>query len=1060
MSQDPDESSARLSITDRLAEDLIGPRKDDEILTDRPTDYYLSGILWPQRTKMSGEEDDTLGTASAVRSSDNEESGEAEAVPATSVQKPSVAGLSFSVLSVDEPRVLVRIQFARYRLIPPEKEGEKKRWARNQIDLTVEIGLAAKSDPWIDLGRIAPEADGARLHIRCIQGAERLLVTISLVNFAPQGEGRDELEMASLFQTSLYVTPLPSTSLLPKPPHRGKGSSAPEDSDERSNLLLFRNVFEFAAGHVCSAQWGPVTSAEKGLPSTEWVATSWLPSATVPGVNANGHGVFHNLKKEALSARKLAWASEADLRASLTSLCDAYALWLDGQHKLQKELEKDERADDYLVAARENLSQCGHVLERMIRSVDQVCSDSALRRAFQLSNLAMHLQHQWDTEKTAYGELRWRPFQLGFLLLSAVSSARREDDYRRTMDLLWFPTGGGKTEAYLALIAFVAFYRRLSDDPADHQGVASLMRYTLRLLTTQQFARSAAMILACELIRTAKIDVPAGTALKGHEPFSIGLWVGGDATPNRLAEAYTSLNGSREVASPKQLALCPACRNRVSWTQASITSPVIAACDSEGCVAAGPLNVWTVDDDVYRVRPTLIVGTVDKFAQIVRRPETNDLFGISHNSPPDLIIQDELHLISGPLGTVAGTYEAAFDLLFSNKGRSPKVIGSTATIRRAAEQVNDLFDRQACQFPPPAIDHNDSGFAVHDPASTGRRYVGVSTAGRSAKFTLQAVSASLLQSASSAFSTEDERDPYWTLIGYFNSLRELGGALVLMQDDVADGIKLYSRARGETERKVKEVQELTSRRTQEDILKMLEMLAIRAGDPGSLDVMLATNMVSVGVDIPRLGLMIVNGQPKTTAEYIQATSRVGRGKISGLVVAILNNAKARDRSHFETFPGWHQALYRDVEATSVTPFASRARDRSLHAALVAAVRHLAPGMLNRPGINDAAATKARELIDLIVERANRIDPEERAVRSELERRLEEWGDRSPTYYWQDHKVNSSLLQSAERVAWKKALGRNPGAAWSTLNSMRNVEAGTPFRMTKKLKAKDSNDGEQ
>jgi ATP-dependent helicase YprA (DUF1998 family) len=466
-----------------------------------------------------------------------------------------------------------------------------------------------------------------------------------------------------------------------------------------------------------------------------------------------------------------------------------------------------------------------------------------------------------------------------------------------------------------------------------------------------------------------------------------------------------------------------------------------------------------VDDDVYRERPTLVIGTVDKFAQIVRQEQTNDLFGVSARIPPDLVIQDELHLISGPLGTVAGTYEAAFDLMFTADGVRPKVIGSTATIRRASEQVRDLFDRRVCQFPPPAIDHDDSGFAVHDPKASGRRYVGISTAGRSAKFTLQSVSASLLQSAARAFDGETAQDPYWTLVGYFNSLRELGGALVLMQDDVTDAISLYATARGEEERPMKNVEELTSRRTQEEVLRMLSDLAIRVGQAGALDAVLATNMVSVGVDIPRLGLMVVNGQPKTIAEYIQSTSRVGRGDVSGLVVAILNNAKARDRSHFETFVSWHSTLYRDVEATSVTPFASRARDRSLHAALVAAVRHLVPGMLDTPGIDDAARAEAERLIDLIVERAARIDPEEKEVRVELERRLDRWIARSPVYYWQDYRDSQSLLQSAERAAWKKALGRQPGAAWPTLNSMRTVEAGTPFRMAPVLRPKGAGSGE-
>jgi superfamily II DNA/RNA helicase len=311
---------------------------------------------------------------------------------------------------------------------------------------------------------------------------------------------------------------------------------------------------------------------------------------------------------------------------------------------------------------------------------------------------------------------------------------------------------------------------------------------------------------------------------------------------------------------------------------------------------------------------------------------------------------------------------------------------------------------------------------------------------------LQAVSASLLQSAFAAFSGDGERDPYWTLVGYFNSLRELGGALVLMQDDVDDTIRLLGNARGETPRSAGIVEELTSRRTQEEIVEMLDLLAIKAGQAGALDTVLATNMVSVGVDIPRLGLMAVNGQPKSTSEYIQSTSRVGRGSIAGLVVAILNNAKARDRSHFETFAGWHQALYRDVEATSVTPFASRARDRGLHAALVAAVRHLVPGMLDTPDDVSSHQHQIDELILKIVERATRIDSREIDVEDELHRRVSTWEARSPEHYWDEFRPGKSLLQSAERAAARRALGYRPGEAWPTMNNMRSVEAGTPFRL--------------
>lgn len=1056
MTSAPDKSAERDLLARRLNEDLLGPRSDDEILFDRPGDVYLTGILWPQRTEMAGEDDDTLATGGMAGGGDGQ-SNEADGVPVNSIQKPCVAGISFCA-SGDIATANIRVRFGRYTA---QESEDRKQWVRRQVEVILTaVGLAAGSRI-IRLGDVSPDAAGAQLHIRSIPSDGRLLITVSLMNMTPPGEGRDDLEMASMLQTSLHITPGEGTSLVPKPTSRGAaGSNEQGDADEKSNSLLFRNVYEFASGHVCAASWGPVTGGPDMLPVTEWIATTWIPSSTVPGVNPNGHEVFATLGKggfDPLSAMALATADTKTLKAGLKALCDCYEKWLKGQEDLLATKINGVHA----ASARDNLDQCVIVLGRMQRAVEEICSDPLLSRAFRLSNLAMHTQHQWDPEKSKHGALRWRPFQLGFLLLSAVSASKSDHADREIMDLLWFPTGGGKTEAYLALIAMVAFYRRFSAEKGGGAGVAALMRYTLRLLTTQQFARSAAMILACEAIRTGRIAAPDSAPLKGLAPFSIGLWVGGEASPNSRANAYASLQGARELASPEQLALCPACQAKIRWTQASVASPVIPRCEGTGCLLEGPLPVWTVDEDVYDQRPTLLVGTVDKFAQIVRRPETNGLFGMGGENPPDLIIQDELHLISGPLGTVAGTYESAFDILFSKDGRYPKVIGSTATIRRASEQVLDLFDRAACQFPPPAINHDDSGFAVLDPNSTGRRYVGVSTAGRSAKFTLQAVAASLLQSAAGAFTSDGTRDPYWTLIGYFNSLRELGGALVLMQDDVSDSIRLYSAARGETAttRTMHNVEELTSRRTQEEILQMLGGLAIRAGQPGALDTVLATNMVSVGVDIPRLGLMVVNGQPKAIAEYIQATSRVGRGSVSGLVVSVLNNAKARDRSRFETFSGWHQTLYRDVEATSVTPFASRARDRALHAALVAAVRHLAPGMLNNSVLNDPAITKAEELIDLIVERAGRIDPEETAVRYELERKLDQWVARAPEHYWQDRKENTSLLLSAERAAWKKALGKRPGSAWPTLNSMRTVETGTPFRLAPVLKEKGDGHGE-
>src|SRR5690606_32244183 len=203
----------------------------------------------------------------------------------------------------------------------------------------------------------------------------------------------------------------------------------------------------------------------------------------------------------------------------------------------------------------------------------------------------------------------------------------------------------------------------------------------------------------------------------------------------------------------------------------------------------------------------LLIGTIDKFAQIVRRKEVNALFGLNGGTPPDLVLQDELHLISGPLGTIAGLYEVAIDRMFGSGGAHPKIIGSTATIRRASEQVSALFNRKTAQFPPPCLDATDSAFAIVDQNAPGRLYAGITTAGRSAKFTLQPVAASLLQSAFGGTADDKSRDPYWTLVSYFNSLRELGGALVLMQDDVNDSLALLAERRGEVGRRPELIEE-------------------------------------------------------------------------------------------------------------------------------------------------------------------------------------------------------------------------------------------------------------
>jgi hypothetical protein len=636
------------------------------------------------------------------------------------------------------------------------------------------------------------------------------------------------------------------------------------------------------------------------------------------------------------------------------------------------------------------------------------------------------------------------------------------------MDLLWFPTGGGKTEAYLALTAFGVFHRRLTHEARRSEGGTDvLMRYTLRLLTIQQFQRAAALITACELLRRKNPGL-------GTSPISLGLYVGVDSTPNRLQEAAVALqdeaSGGKPSSTPRQLLECPACGvglPSTSYQLDTAAQSMHVTCTNSSCPTdKAPMAILTVDDAIYAHPPSLLIATADKFAQLPRNGSIRRLFGRPGNRL-SLIIQDELHLISGPLGSMAGLYEATMDLLCTDGTVRPKVIGSTATIGHAQRQVRALFDRDVLQFPPPGFEASDSFFAVRDECGHDRIYRGVASAGRSPKFALQAVLAALMQAVhcmrEQKLAPDEALNPYWTCVAYFNSLRELGGAHVLMLDDVRRQIAMLASRSGVTARSLEEPPlELSSRVPSREIPEVLQGLGRPLGpadpyEPNPPDSVLASNMISVGVDVPRLGLMVVAGQPKATAEYIQATSRVGRGH-PGLVVTLYNFGRPRDLSHFEHFHGYHGALYRNVEATSVTPWAPRARDKALHAVFAGAVRHLVSGLADDDAAINFVAGDAsvQSIVAYLVRRARSATAAatDADVQAEIDEIAVEWERKASNAraagtkfrYWERPapygKTVPRLLYSAEEM-------KAPGSgAWPAPNSLREVEPSTVFVLKK------------
>jgi len=972
--------------------------------------------------------------------------------------KPSVAGLSFAVVSSSpdvKPTMLATISCAVYECFAVDEKGERieglpssrsaERWQRLPIRISLGIELVP-GERRLDLRESG--AEGLELYVLVTPLAQLLTVTAAVANRLTSGGTRVHDEQQHFFQVELSVDGIEGGSFSPRPSRH-----ALTDEDSNIAYLIYRDMKEYVVGHTCSAR--TVLTPEGNVASLK---TEWIPVIEVAGTSDRGDDVFENTRHDKrlrpLNAEWLAQAPQSDLGAALRRIVESYRKWINSESQRAASLPREFRQQ-----ARKNVDSCVQGAVRMEEGISAIGTDANVRKAFQLAQETMRIQFAWQS---GGGELVWHPFQIAFQLLAIPSLAFRDHTDRNVMDLLWFPTGGGKTEAYLALAAFVILLRRLrAPAGGDGSGVAVLMRYTLRLLTIQQFQRATAMICACELLRRRSESGDPRIPYLGGNPIGIGLWVGAAATPLTLKEA--SQRQANDPSTPEQLTSCPACGQPLHWEVTPLACKVECSADPQRCefAASGPtIPAWTIDEEIYRHVPSLVIGTVDKFAQIVRKLDTQVLFGRGNEVyPPDLIIQDELHLISGPLGSIAGLYEVAVDELCRRDEVRPKIIGSTATIRRASEQARALFDRGTYQFPAPGLDAGNSGFAVTESRKPGRLYVGVTTAGRSATYMLQAITASLCQAATEAFHSEKERDYYWSLVLYFNSLRELGRALALMQDDVPISIRQLASRRTEQARKIDSPAELTSRVPSYEIRDMLDRLERHIGDPEAVDILLASNMISVGMNIPRLGMMLINSQPKGLSEYIQASSRVGRGGVPGLVVTMYNNSRPRDRSHYETFETWHRCLYRDVEATSVTPFAPRAQDKALHAVLVGLVRHTIAEMATRPVLDDDQRLNVERLARIIEQRAARVDPGETdAISRKLKHLLDEWASRKDLQvYWDDYGQRNSLLMSAEQYAAGVDMDAEAGpggrrrALWPTPNSMREVEAAAPFVLVNVLK---------
>lgn len=1006
---------ARDNFLAEVKRQMIGPFSASEELSVAPWDLYHTGMVWPAGSKVQLEEYEE-----EKQDDDDNVEGFMDLVNAA---RQSAIGFTFFI-SEAATSFSLALEYALYEERVTE-EGIRWRRVPFRHELTVNIDTLhfAAHD-------IVFNEEQVVIRVRAKRVKDRLALTVTMVNQKAMtlryGEG-------ILYQAELSIA---SEQLQTAPV---LDHIVNHDPEYWQHELLYRSSASFATGHGCAVHW----SGEH----PQHIASCWLPVHEVLKASPEIDALSDT---PVLEMRFIIESSDAALLTQLAQIPEKYDRWIAQQtarvDSILSQFSGERRSIIHRVAM-ENLRDCQQQSQRMAEGIRCLQNAPALMRAFRLANQTIRKNIELAVikkQKVMDFEPRWRPFQLAFLLLALPSSVDSDHPDREVMELIWFPTGGGKTEAYLGLTAILMFHRYLTaSSPAAAAGTVVMTRYTLRLLTIQQFERAALMICAANIIRGEQAD------LRRFKPFDIGLFVGSGATPNRLEDARKLLqdpSGDHETTLPIQS--CPVCGAMLSTGHQAIREGALLTwCSDTSCIhgsSASPLPLIFIDEQLYAQPPTFLIGTVDKFANMPFTPEMGRLLGRGTPAAPlQLIIQDELHLISDALGTVTALFETAIDEIASVNGKRVKIIGSTATIRRAETQIRKLFNRRVMQFPSPCLDADNSFFYQSDKRNPGRLYVGIHAQGRSPKHTLSRLTGNCLQAAE--YTDELVRDSFYTLVMYFNSLRELGGSLLLLQDDIPRYLEVMKKDANIARRVISRFTELTSKLSSSEIPQILDDLsepwpASASSQKEPIDAVLATNMISVGVDVSRLGVMIVNGQPKNTAEYIQASSRVGRdvGK-AGVVFTLYNWTRPRDRSHYEKFQSFHSAFYRHVESSSVTPFASRARDRALHSILIAMVRLTIPEFAENQSASriaePALRQRVRALIALIGARVKATEAEEADdTRQHLEDILFDWMEKArltSQLCWTGHHTNVNALLK------NKASGEDP---WEMQRSVRDVEA--------------------
>jgi len=1062
---------------------LVGSElKDNLLVGQKPLDRFFTGFLFP-----------ILSSENAIVFEEKEEDGESsysEKDEIESVKKenryipPSSAGFSFFITGTE---IKLRVFYNAVSYTDKDERDKfnqkfvKQQWEK---DYLADDGKEIEFSP-NEVNQYKIFDDRAKIDALWRPYHNGYIVTITISNdtkIDASVSGKEfnlEQNRHTLFEVELKcIVEEGNVDVYPS-----KDKSFLSD-EEKEIELRYKDLHIYAVGHGTAVDWKRNREDKMEI----WI--DFLPTVEVPQVTADTGGKSDRVLSFFFLEDCLLNNSVVE---ELTDFVNKYENWITTQNESIKKEDAEDKPTAKKIVKKLTIAK-----KRMQQGIELLKYDKNAKIAFSTANEAM--LKQWISSDMNRGiqkdnsKYKWRPFQLAFILMTLESTTNENSNFRDTLDLIWFPTGGGKTEAYLGLMAFLFIYRRLKY-PASSGGTVSIMRYTLRLLTSQQFLRASKVICALELIRQEKEES------FGREPFSIGLWVGSTSSPNTFGQVSKILEDKQY--SKLVLSACPWCNTK--FTERNYISTINSfhfSCSNDSCdfgqIKKNILPCNVVDEALYVQPPSLLIATVDKFARLAWEERAGSFFGRDGNRPPELIIQDELHLISSALGSIVGLYEVAIDTVLVSRGMRAKYIASTATIKNAEKQVQTLFAKEMKVFPPSGLRYDDSYFAktVSLEEKAGRLYVGYLAPLLDRQHCLEPLAGVLLSNPINLFKdNEAYMDRWWTQIVYHGSLKGVGNSRTLYQSGIQSYLNKFimEKMRKEIDEEypnflddknlkslddfkkigdfnVKaivnkyfpireiEVKTLTSNQTAEENAEIFDALGKNKDNSQAIDVALATNMISVGLDVSRLALMIINGQPLTTAEYIQASSRVGRGETPGIVFVNYYKTQARSLSHYENFRSYHDSFYRFVEPSSLTPFTFQARSRALHASLVIAMRHSAIGLLSNEnaGEFDRENTLVKKVIKEMKIRCKLAIGNNREVSKKtnehIDKLVTEWSSESQychsnriklVYNSTDRGMNNLICNFEEK-----------DGLWETLQSMRNVESSALVKLLKGVKIRD------